>query len=271
MKLLRVVFLGAAAMLVSSVTNAAEPELDWTGFHIGAGVGVSISSIEDELKYFQESETGGVIGAETSFLRDVEGSKHGHDVGPLGTLETGFDVQINSFVLGALASYDFSDGRVSEDFTGPISRTNPGGTIAGTTTVNDVWKIGNGWMLGGRFGYLVDDDILAYVLGGYTERKVSARSYVSSTLPPESFGELNHPPYDDSSWKAGWVVGGGVETLLTENISLKGEYRYSDLGTSQFSFFSETSNQITTSITDFQRKADLATHSVRAVLSLRLW
>ncbi|PHR19872.1 MAG: hypothetical protein COA41_06885 [Sphingopyxis sp.] len=69
-----------------------------------------------------------------------------------------------------------------------------------------------------RAGYLVNDKTLAYVRGGY------ANARVRTTLVT-----------DDSTSRAsdhldGWLVGGGVERMLTDNISARLEYRYTDFG-----------------------------------------
>jgi outer membrane immunogenic protein len=37
-----------------------------------------------------------------------------------------------------------------------------------------------------------------------------------------------------SSTRVGWVIGGGVEYALTNNITIKGEYLYADLGSDKF-------------------------------------
>ena len=37
-----------------------------------------------------------------------------------------------------------------------------------------------------------------------------------------------------SSTRVGWTIGGGVEYAITNNITIKGEYLYADLGSSNF-------------------------------------
>ena len=37
-----------------------------------------------------------------------------------------------------------------------------------------------------------------------------------------------------SSTRVGWTIGGGVEYAVTNNITIKGEYLYADLGSSSF-------------------------------------
>ena len=61
------------------------------------------------------------------------------------------------------------------------------------------------------------DKALAYVGGGYTNNRV--RSTLISTS-----GQVRESDNLD-----GWQVGGGVEYDLTNHISARAEYRYSDL------------------------------------------
>ena len=37
-----------------------------------------------------------------------------------------------------------------------------------------------------------------------------------------------------SKTRVGWVIGGGVEYAITNNVTIKGEYLYADLGSSSF-------------------------------------
>lgn len=72
--------------------------------------------------------------------------------------------------------------------------------------------------LGARAGYLVNDKTLVYLRGGYANLRVR------TTLSSED-GTLQASDNLD-----GWQVGGGVERAITDNISARIEYRYSDFG-----------------------------------------
>ncbi|SNT10804.1 outer membrane protein [Sphingopyxis indica] len=75
-----------------------------------------------------------------------------------------------------------------------------------------------------RAGYLVDERSLIYVRGGYENSRASVRM----TGPDGTL--RGHDNFD------GWSVGGGVERALTDRISARIEYRYSDLGGSGETF-----------------------------------
>jgi len=71
-----------------------------------------------------------------------------------------------------------------------------------------------------RLGYLVTPRTLGYVLAGY--------SYQHFDIDATGFGSI----FD---WDAnGYVLGAGIETVLTRNLTLWGEYRYANYGTEDF-------------------------------------
>ncbi len=52
-----------------------------------------------------------------------------------------------------------------------------------------------------------------------------------------------------SSTRVGWVIGGGVEYAITNNITIKGEYLYADLGSSKFNNIANTASPFFPGIT----------------------
>ncbi len=69
-----------------------------------------------------------------------------------------------------------------------------------------------------RAGYLVNDDTLLYARGGYTNARVKTSIEDSAGIRSASTN------------RDGWLVGGGAEHALSDNVSARLEYRYSDLG-----------------------------------------
>lgn len=73
----------------------------------------------------------------------------------------------------------------------------------------------------GRIGYAFDR-FLVYGAGGlaFADHEVKARGGASGS---------------DDTIAVGWTVGGGVEAAITDNVTARVEYRYSDYGTDTFS------------------------------------
>ena len=47
-----------------------------------------------------------------------------------------------------------------------------------------------------------------------------------------------------SKTRVGWTIGGGVEYAVTNNVTIKGEYLYADLGSSNFNRLGNTASAI---------------------------
>lgn len=75
-----------------------------------------------------------------------------------------------------------------------------------------------GFDLGVRTGYLVTDNMLVYARGGYENVRASV-----------DLLDLKGPRRGKDNFD-GWTIGGGVERAVTDRISARVEYRYSDLG-----------------------------------------
>lgn len=72
--------------------------------------------------------------------------------------------------------------------------------------------------LSARAGYLVTDKALVYVRGGYANTRVRT-TLDGLTGPVTASDNLD-----------GWQVGGGLEYAISDRISARAEYRFSDLG-----------------------------------------
>lgn len=82
------------------------------------------------------------------------------------------------------------------------------------------YSIQNEWTLGGRIGYLLSPHTMVYGLVGYSQADV---------------GDVNINGLSIDNMK-GYALGAGLETALTEKVSLKLEYKYTQYADSDIGF-----------------------------------
>lgn len=73
---------------------------------------------------------------------------------------------------------------------------------------------------------LLSPALLAYVTGGLADEHLSAYVSCAEGGPWCVKGHWEKTGAN----RIGWTIGGGVETIVTGNVFLRGEYRYTDLG-----------------------------------------
>lgn len=171
----------------------------WTGFYVGAHAGYGFG--ETEAEYFDD----GFIVDELEDDYDIDGF--------LGGVQVGYNHQINNLVLGVEADFSVSgiDGESGDlEFADEFYETN----IDWFGTVR------------GRVGFAADRTLI-YATGGFAYGDVENRYLFGGT----EFSE------DDLS--TGWTAGGGVEHAFTDNVTVKLEYLFVDLGDQSFDTFAE--------------------------------
>jgi outer membrane immunogenic protein len=150
-----------------------------------------------------EPFNGPYIGAEAGWQQD----KLRSTLTAGGTTLSATD-KVDSFAYGAQLGYDF---KVTPNFVlgAEASITGDSGKIRIDDTTADA---GRTLGLTARAGVLATPETLVYAKGGWVNGRFS---------------------FDDGDGSAsrnrdGWTLGGGVERMLTQNVSARVEYRYSD-------------------------------------------
>lgn len=174
-----------AADLVVPADPVAPPAVGsygWSGFYVGLGGGAG--AVNHKLN---------VLGID---LLDGIGGE-----GMFGEVTVGYDHMISDrMLLGAFASYRM----------GNIATTLDVDTIIGDFDYD--LTMSHGWDIGGRLGFAIAPNTLAYLTGGYTHQTFTADG---------DFG-ISY------EWDAdGYFAGAGLETVLGGNWTLKSEYRFS--------------------------------------------
>ncbi|MCO5066195.1 MAG: porin family protein [Rhizobiaceae bacterium] len=134
--------------------------------------------------------------------------------------EPGNEISTDGVLGGAFAGYqsDFGNGIVA-GVEGDVGYSGVKGDNAGTEA-----KAGVEGSLRARLGYAVSPDILPYITAGGAAQSLKVTE-----------GGLS-----DRNTMLGWTAGAGVDVKVTENVFVRGEYRYTDFGSEDFTTGSGT-------------------------------
>lgn len=160
--------------------------------------------------------------------------------GFLGGVYVGYNYQLgNNIVLGVDADIAWTGIDGSDPvFAGGV-------VVPGQRIEADVdWTAA----IRGRVGYAVDR-FLPYIAGGVAFADVNHQGFIA---PAVGVGE-------QSDTYTGWTIGAGLEYAFTDNLIVRGEYRYTDFGSEDYA-----------AIPGFSAHSlDLSTHDVRIGLSYK--
>jgi outer membrane immunogenic protein len=192
------------------------PPFTWTGFYIGANAGGVWSTSNLDTTFYA---------AGFPILNNVSS-------GRLSTSNTGF-------IGGGQAGYNWQSGAavfgIETDFDGTSlsrNRNLVGANFLAANGATDFFSTDGSARLNwlgttrGRIGFVAtpDNRLMFYGTGGVAYG--GASSHV--TLFDNDFGWGWNG--SRSNTRVGWTLGGGVEYAITNNITIKGEYLYYNLG-----------------------------------------
>jgi outer membrane immunogenic protein len=193
------------------------PVFTWSGFYIGGNVGYHASNSTFEL-----------TGYDNTFFVNNDGTTYlpsgdlDHDT-VFGGIQAGFNLQTGMIVFGLEADVALL-GDETTTFTTEFNAGPPGSAPVVTRVRSDLDYLAT---VRGRVG-VTFDRLLVFATGGLAFGKVSHRVDFEET---DVFGNA---PYigagQVSDTDIGYAVGGGLEYGLTNNLSLKAEYLYYNLG-----------------------------------------
>ncbi len=207
----------AAPVHVAPVRSApAQANPSWTGAQVGGQGGVSpmAQGFAEPGSHLYPFVCGSSLCSETPF------SFSGNNTTATGGAFIGYRIQFGTMVAGiegdanaksASSSYTFADSNSfrNETFSGSV-------------------KQGADGSIRGRFGFLVTPWVLVYGTGGVAFGSVSGSyGYTANTFA--CCGSVT----GGGSWsttRSGATGGGGIEALITQQLTLRLEYRYTDLG-----------------------------------------
>jgi outer membrane immunogenic protein len=178
--------LGAALLagtaLSSATAVAYEEESVFNGFYIGAQIGYGMTDME-----INENIAPGVSSG--NMFAD----------GLLGGVFAGYGFMSDRVYFGLEADFEYSD----------VDQTN---TIAGEKIHAEK---DYGFSVGGRLGYEVVDNAIAYVRLGYNGSKYEAKYTTAAGVPTS-----------DDDWLNGFELGAGAEMAIHDNVTMRLEYKH---------------------------------------------
>ena len=172
--------------------------INWTGLYVNGGFGYGLWAADTTT---QDPTTG--------LCRLCFTQRQGGK-GWLGVIGVGYDFQFAPrFLVGAFGDFNLSS------LKGTIQDQDP--YYAGD--IKQQWS----WAVGGRLGYLITEQLLAYINGGYTSAHFSNADMVTTFVGAPT-------TYSTPAFTAhGWFVGGGTESafaLFGPGWFWRNEYRY---------------------------------------------
>jgi outer membrane immunogenic protein len=187
------------------------PLLTWTGFYAGANVGGAWSSNNALWSPLPSSAAFGEF--------PIAGNTGGSSA--IGGFQAGYNWQFApTWVVGLEG--DWSRAKTGTSFNAPWT-TNPGsvavpGSFTSMSSTLD-------WVssLRARLGYLVMPNLMAYGTAGGAWGKIDYAASNSGGVIPYATSTAF------SRTQGGWVAGGGLEWMITNNWLLRGEYLYYSL------------------------------------------
>ena len=230
-----------SADMASQTYTKARPTVavsSWSGFYVGVNAG---GLFENDGTWNNDAAVTALnnapnAGNVAAALQAATSSFKGNGTGFVGGLQAGYNFQVAPrYVLGFEADFDGSALRASRSatVTALVIAGGAGANQAFQTTATGTRQLDYLGTVRGRFGVLVQPDLLAFATGGlaYGGTKTSAsfnqigliNAPFAVPAPASGFGSFDKTLY-------GFTVGGGLEWRFSPKWSLSAQYLYYDLG-----------------------------------------
>lgn len=202
------------------------PAFTWTGFYVGANAGYGWS--ESRTRYDYVIANPAEL-PEFHALGLVPGRLGRNGEGFIGGGQVGYNYQIGQFVVGVEADIQYLDARQRSAHVTTISDEFGAGAVA-TTAQSSIDWLGT---LRARAGYAFDRT-LVYATGGLAYGHAKDSTAIAAAAVDQDGPMFGLWSGRRSRTSVGWTLGAGVEYAVTDNLTLKAEYLYYDLGRSRY-------------------------------------
>lgn len=239
---------------------AALPSTNWTGFYIGANAGAAweraslnstLTSCPTCSVSFDPADQAAIAAAGSPTINTTNFT---------GGVEAGYNLQSGQAVYGIETDFDAFTARSSQTTVanfGPLS--NPAVQYTVVTSSGSDWL----FTARGRLGWTPSPNLLLFATGGLAVTDITVANSYFDGFGPSPVGAAS-----SQVTKAGWTLGGGVESAVSRNLSFKVEYLYLDFGTAS------TTDVVTRAgflPTPFVTTDHVTAQIVRAGLNYKLW
>lgn len=185
----------------------------WTGIYVGVQGGIALTDNDSNIGFGADDND--FFGRNDSF--DVFGNDT--DEAFIGGAHIGADYQVGNIVIGAVADINYVDANSYRTYD------------FGANTVGVAEDLDYVGSVRGRLGYAFDN-LMVYGSGGLSYAGYDREYQGPSTITANGVNYAVETDGDEADF--GYAVGGGVDYLVTDNISLGLEYLYTNLGENDF-------------------------------------
>lgn len=221
MSLKHLLLAAAGACLLAPVPALAQDyNYDWTGFYIGGNLGASWG--DTNLGTRVERGNGAVFIPPTDIsIINAPFSEDDNDTGFTGGVQAGYNFQSGNIVFGIETDggwMDIGQSRSNTYSLTPILTTPVSATVSQEVKTDWVWTVRP------RIGYASGPWMIYGTAGLAVSRVKVDASFVDTRVPPNSAN------FSDADTKTGWTGGIGGAYAFSDNMSVRGEWLYVDLG-----------------------------------------
>lgn len=292
--MLRMCVVAAATLILPSLSFAQSPDT-WSGFSVAIGGGASNVETDALANTSLSNDLGfgfPLFITRLDALLDGQAdnsNQFGEDEWfGFGTVQAAYDQRFGNFLIGAFIDFDFYPDEAAYSQSGELDGTfslsgtlgkTPFGpfheNISGYASYSAKIELNNVWSVGGRLGYLINEQVLIYGLGGYTEASINGNAQLAFDTFLSGPQTLNVSLSDELQ---GYFVGGGGEYKFSEKLALRLEYRYakyqSEKSSASFSdaeYYGDAKKYLFVEDTaSLNTDIEAEIHSVRAALVMKL-
>jgi len=209
-----------------------DPVWNWTGFYVGGNGGYSWGRSRTDVSYFS-SATGAPIAPPAGSITNASFDMNGGIAGG----QAGYNWQSANWMYGVEGDLQWSGEKGSTVYSCAAVAVVAGACLPGLTFLPPAAAGGTTltidqhlqWFgtVRGRVGILATPKVLFYGTGGLAFGEIKSTGTMTGFTPA---AVAIASVVSNSTTRAGWTAGVGVEGKITQNWSAKLEYLYMDLG-----------------------------------------